>query len=172
MYHELVPVPLRRWGSRLALVWLSLTCAALGCGDAHWATVRWPSEQPGAPRQPVFDASELGLAVRATSIAYEPDGVVVSLTISNAGPARLSIERAAIMLAWDELEYPVDAAERDSPESAWIELDPAASVDLRLRYHLGRSLTGPGSRLIFRSLTFDGAAVVDLPELPLPAMPI
>lgn len=120
----------------------------------------------------MLDATELGLAVRATSITYEPDGIVVSLGIDNTGPASLSIERAGIMLAWDELEYPAEAAEGDSPEPEWIELEPGASVELRLRVHLGRSLTGPGSRLIFRSLTRDGVAVVELPELRIPAMPI
>lgn len=164
MYHELVPAPPQRICSRLALVWLSL---ALGCADAHWASVRWPSEQPGAPRQPVLEAADLGLAVRATAIDYEPEAIVVGLSLENYGGAQLRIERRGIMLAWDELEYSVEAAE---PE--WIELEPQASAQVQLRYRLGRPLTGPGSRVLLRSVTRDGVAVVELPALELPAMPI
>ncbi|MFO7565179.1 MAG: hypothetical protein R6X02_21220 [Enhygromyxa sp.] len=128
--------------------------------------MRWPSERPGAARQPVLDAAALGLAVQATGIDYEPEGVAVTLVLENVGEALLGIERRAIMLAWDELEY---AAEPGEPES--IELEPGGSVELRLRYHLGRPLTGPGSRVVLRSLTRDRVAVVELPELGLPAMP-
>lgn len=139
----------------------------LACGEAHWANIRWPNERPGTPRQPVLEAAQLGLAVRATSIDYEPEAITVALTLENIGGSLLQIERAAITLAWDELEY---AVERDDTP-AWIELAPERSAKVQLRYHLGRPLTGPGSRLILRSLTCDGVAVVELPQLELPAMP-
>lgn len=119
----------------------------------------------------MLDAAELGLAVRATAIEYEPEGIVVALVVENSGASLLQIERAAITLAWDQLEYAVEAPEQYAPEPAWIELGPERSAELRLRYYLGRPLTGSGSRLILRSLTRDGMAVVELPALGLPAMP-
>lgn len=164
MYHELVPVP-----SRLALASL---CLVLACAEAHWANIRWPSDRPGTPRQPVLDAAELGLAVRATAIAYEPEAITVELVLDNQGGSLLRIERAAITLAWDDLEYPVELPIRPAEQPAWIELAPEASVELQLRYRLGRPLTGPGSRLIMRSLTRDGVAIIELPALELPAMPL
>jgi hypothetical protein len=158
VYHELVPVRLR-----LLLVPLVLAC---GCVDAHWAQLHWPSDQPSSPRQPVLQATTIGLAVRATAIDYEPEAIVVHLDLHNEGDARLRIEPRAITLAWDELEYAVEVSDPN-----WIELPPETSIDLQLRYHLGRPLTGPGSRLIVRSMTRDGVPVVDLPALELPAMP-
>ena len=157
------PVPL---SPRLALASL---CLVLACAEAHWASLRWPSDRPGTPRQPVLEAADLGLAVRATAIDYEPEAIVVALELHNDGEALLQIERAAITLAWDELEY---AIEDGGSEPAWIELGPEAIAATQLRYHLGRPLTGPGSRLILRSLTRDGASVVELPQLELPAMPM
>ncbi|HLT37167.1 MAG TPA: hypothetical protein VK034_12815 [Enhygromyxa sp.] len=162
MYHEPVLIPPPRTCLGLILVWL---CS---CADAHWASLSWPDERPGAPRQPTLEAIELGLAVRATAIDYEPDAVVVQLVLENTGAGLLRIERRAVTLAWNELEY---SAEPDTPEPAWIELGPAADAELRLRYHLGRPLSGPGSKLILRSLTHDDAAIVELPQLELPAMP-
>jgi hypothetical protein len=163
VYHDLVPRIC--WPSRRCLL-LSLVCVVLACADDHWASVRWPSDRPGTPRQPVLDATDLGLAVRATKIDYEPEGVAVTVLLENIGGAALKIERRAIMLAWDQLEYAVEPGE---PE--WIELGPGDGVELRLRFYLGRPLTGPGSRVILRSLTRDGLAVIELPALELPAMP-
>jgi hypothetical protein len=160
VYHELVPC-------RPRLV-LAALCFVLACAEAHWATLRWPSDRPGTPRQPVLQAAELDLAVQATAIAYEPEAITVALTLENGGASLLQIERAAITLAWDELEY---AVEPRASEPAWIELAPEQAAKLQLRYHLGRPLTGPGSRLILRSLTRDGVAVLELPQLELPAMP-
>lgn len=164
MYHELVPVLSRQWCSHLLAASL---CFALACADDLWGTVSWPSDQPGTPRQPVLDAAELGLAVRATALTYEPEAVSVALVLENRGASQLRVEPSAITLAWDQLEYAVAGA----VEPAWIELAPAARAKLRLRYHLGRPLTGPGSTLILRSVTCDGVAVVELPQLELPAMP-
>jgi hypothetical protein len=161
VYHALVP-------RRLALVSL---CLAVGCVDAHFASLRWPPERSGAPRQPVLAATELGLAMRATAIDYEPEAIVVAIELENDGASVLRIERRAITFAWDELEYAVEAPGPDAREPEWIDLAPQATAALRLRYHLGRPLTGPGSRVILRSLTRDGVSVVELPQLELPAMP-
>jgi hypothetical protein len=162
VYHALVP-------RRLALVSL---CLALGCVDAHFASLRWPTKRSGAPRQPVLEATELGLAMRATAIDYEPEAIMVTLDLDNDGASLLRIERRAITFAWDELEYAVEPPGPDAREPEWIELGPQATAKLQLRYHLGRPLTGPGSRVILRSLTRDGAPVVELPQLELPAMPV
>ncbi len=163
MYHDLVPVPAwRAWRLSLTLVGL----VGLGCGDAHWASLRWPSAQDDAPRQPTLEDPALGLAVAATRVDYEPEGVVVWLTVSNLGDGALVIDRAGILLSWDELEYPVDA-----DTSGSVELAPGDGVELRLRYELGRTLSGAGE-LVFRSLTRDGVELVELPRLELPAMPV
>jgi hypothetical protein len=146
-------------------------CVALGCADAHFASLHWPSERAGAPRQPVHEAVALGLTVQATAIDYEPEAIVVALDLQNEGASVLRIERRAITFAWDELEYAVEPPGPDAREPEWIELAPQSTAKLRLRYHLGRPLTGPGSRVILRSLTRDGASVVELPRVELPAMP-
>jgi len=171
VYHELVPVPLRWVCSRVILVSLCLAWAAAACGDAHWATVRWPNQRTDAPAQPVFEAHALGLRLAATAIAYEPEAIVVSLRLTNHGRASLAIERAAIMLALDELEYAPIQADPNDLAPAWLILEPSVDAELRLRYDLGRPLVSSESRLIVRSLTCDDVAVIELPELPLPAMP-
>lgn len=172
MYHELVPVPLRWVCSRLTLVSLGLAWAASGCGDPHWAKLRWPDPRPDAPAQPLLVAQALGLRLAASAIDYEPEAIVVTLQLSNLGPAPLAIERAAIMLALDELEYAsLPPGTEAAPSPAWLELPADSSAQLRLRYDLGRPLLSSEARLILRSLTCAGQAVVELPSLPLPAMP-
>jgi hypothetical protein len=169
MYHELVPLPVRRMVPSLARWCLALAglglCLTLGCGDAHWHTLRWPSNEPGAPPQPRSETAELGLGLSATQIDYEPEAVVIALVVDNRGTEPLRIERAAMLLAWDELEYPADA---DPSAPAWIELEPGASAATKLRYHLGQPLTGSGARLLLRSISAGERALVELPELALP----
>lgn len=152
----------------MSLVLLSIAA----CGDAHWDSVRWPAQGPGIPTQPVSDSAQTSISLRANAIEWEPEAVVVELEIENRDAATLTVERAAILLAWNELEYPVEPPERDGPvQAAFIELEANASESVRLRYHLGRALTGPGARLILRSSSRGDRAIVELPQLELPAMP-
>lgn len=117
--------------------------------------------------------TEYGLVAKAAAIDYEPQAVVVHLTLSNRGAASLAIERAAIMLSLDELEYAVEPIDpRVAPTPTWLTLAPSTDAELRLRYNLGRPLLSAESKLILRSLTRDGVAVIELPELALPAMPL
>jgi hypothetical protein len=173
VYHELVPLPVRSFVPSPAQRWWALAglalSLALGCGDAHWHTLRWPSSDPGAPPQPASEAIEPGLGLSATQIDYEPEAVIVALVLANRGPERVRIERVAILLAWDELEYPADA---DPHAPAWIELEPGARASIKLRYHLGHPLTGSGARLLLRSVTMGERALVELPELALPGKPV
>ncbi|PRP91288.1 hypothetical protein ENSA5_56370 [Enhygromyxa salina] len=150
----------------------SVLVSVVGCGDAHWDAVRWPGQGLGRPPQPVSESTETGISLRANAIEWEPEAVVVELEIENRDPAPLTVERAAILLAWNELEYPVEPPERDGPvQPPVIEVEGNQSASVRLRYHLGRALTGPGARLLLRASSRGGRAIVELPQLELPAMP-
>jgi hypothetical protein len=162
VYHELVAVP-RELGRRAAAFGLAWTIA--GCGDAHWATLRWPNTQPDAPAQPTAEARAIALALRATKIHYEPEAILVTLELENRGELELAIERAAIMLAWDGLEYANEAG-----EPAWVELPAQSLAELELRYVLGRPLRTGGAQIVVRSVRRAGVTVVELPTLELPGM--
>ena len=149
-----------------------LLAALVGCVDPYFDEVRWPTQVSGMPAQPVNESLATGVALRALAIEWTPDAVVVELELRNAGSeGLLSIERAAIMFAWDELEYAPQPADRDAPESDRLELDPGETGVWRLRYQLGRALTGPGSHLLVRGVWREEAALVELPRLEVPAIP-
>ena len=113
--------------------------------------------------------------MRALALEWEPEAVVVELEIHNLGSTALELEPSAIFLAWNELEY---GPQLDGDEHGSVQLPArlARSSEerhtLRLRYPLGRALTGPGARLLLRGLERDGRAVLDVPGLDLPALPV
>lgn len=142
------------------------------CADPHTDAVRWPAQGPGVPTQPASSAAAAGVELRALAIEWEPEAVTVELEIENVGAGSLALERGAILLAWGELEYAVEPpGEDDEPEPATLELGAGELGVLRLRYQLGRALTGPGAQLIVRRLRRGELAIVELPQLELPAMP-
>jgi hypothetical protein len=146
--------------------------AIVGCIDVLSDAVRWPAQGPGVPTQPVSESLATGVTLRALAIEWTPDAVVVELQVENTGEGTLTIERAAIMFAWDELEYAPRASDRDrEPEPAQLELASGQTGVWRLRYQLGRALTGHGSRLLLRGVSREGVAIVELPQLVLPAIP-
>lgn len=149
-----------------------LLLALAGCVDARWDAVRWPAQGPGAPPQPVSEAAHTGVSLRARAIEWEPEGVVVELEIRNTGEGALEVDREAIFVAYNELEFPVQSPRRaDQPEPARLVVGAGETVRTRLRFHLGRALTGPGARLILRSSRREGVAIIELLQLELPAMP-
>jgi hypothetical protein len=144
----------------------------MGCVDLLSDAVRWPAQGTGIPAQPVSDSLATGVNLRALAIEWTPDAVVVELELDNHGEGTLVVERAAIMFAWDELEYAPRPPDREAePEPAQLELGPGQRGVWRLRYQLGRALTGPGSRLLVRNASRDGVTIVELPSLELPAIP-
>ncbi len=167
MYHESVSRGLDRFARTAVLL-----AAVVGCVDPYSDAVRWPAQGPGVPAQPVAGSPAAGIDLRALAIEWTPDAVVVELEIRNAGAAGvLALERAEIMFAWDGLEYAPQPADRDAPEPARLDLGPGATGVWRLRYQLGRALTGPGSQVIVRGAEREGVAIVELPRLELPAIP-
>lgn len=143
-----------------------------GCVDPYSDAVAWPAQGDGIPAQPVSESAATGVALRALAIEWTPDAVVVELELRNDGAGTLVVERAAILFAWDELEYAPRPPDRDAePEPAQLELGPGQRGVWRLRYQLGRALTGPGSRLLVRNASREGVAIVELPQLELPAIP-
>lgn len=143
-----------------------------GCVDLYSDAVRWPAQGDNIPAQPVSESLATGVTLRVLAIEWTPDAVVVELEIANHGEGTLIVERAAIMFAWDELEYAPRPPDRDAePQPAQLEIGPGQQGVWRLRYQLGRALTGPGSRLLVRGATREGVAIVDLPQLELPAIP-
>jgi hypothetical protein len=145
----------------------------VGCVDLYSDAVRWPAQGEDIPAQPVSESLATGVALRVLAIEWAPDAVVVELEISNHGEGTLSVERAAIMFAWDELEYAPRPPDRDAePQRDELELGPGQQGVWRLRYQLGRALTVPGSRLLVRGATRHGIAIVELPQVELPAIPM
>jgi hypothetical protein len=143
-----------------------------GCVDLYSDAVRWPAQGTGIPAQPVSKSLATGVTLRALAIEWAPDAVVVELELVNEGEGTLVVERAAIMFAWDELEYAPRPPDREAgPEPARFELGPGQRGVWRVRYQLGRALTGPGSRLLVRNASRDGVAIFELPQLELPAIP-
>jgi hypothetical protein len=143
-----------------------------GCIDLYSDAVRWPAQGTGIPPQPVSESLATGVSLRALAIEWTPDAIVVELELDNQGEGTLVVERAAIMFAWDELEYAPQASDREAePEPARLELEPGQRGVWRLRYQLGRALTGPGSCLLVRHASRDGVAIVELPQLEIPAIP-
>lgn len=153
--------------------WL-LACV-LGCGEPHWQQLRWPitdGDLTELPPQPVGESVAAGVGLQAQAMTWESDAVVVELQVTNLGDGVLTIERGLIMLAWDDLEYAPDRSAREG-ESDPPRLELAAREQglLQLRYATGRPLLDSGARLIVRKLERDGVAVIELPELALPASP-
>lgn len=148
-----------------------LLAAVVACVDPYSDAVRWPAQGEVLP-QPVSKSPATGVDLRALAIEWTPDAVVVELEVRNADrEAVLSLERAAVMFAWDGLEYAPQPADRDAPEPARLELEPGQTGVWRLRYQLGRALTGPGSQVLVRGARRDAVAIVELPRLELPAIP-
>ena len=149
-----------------------LFLVATACVGGPSDSVRWPSQEPGIPAQPIRASARTGVTLRAEAMVWEPQGILVVLDIQNDGEGLLTVEREAILVAYGELEFALrDSTRADAPEPAILEVEPGQSVRTFLRYHLGRALTGPGARLIVRSSARDGVEIIDLPELELPAMP-
>jgi hypothetical protein len=151
---------------------LLLLLGSSGCADPHWDAVRWPSQAPGIPAQPHSESAATQVSLRAVAIEWEPAAVVVELEISNLGDTSLDVQPAAIMLAWGELEYapqPPGIDEAARPSS--LEIPAGQSTHTKLRYQLGRALTGPGARLIVRASSREGVAIVDLQQLEVPPLP-
>jgi hypothetical protein len=143
-----------------------------GCVEPYSDAVRWPAQGIGIPAQPISESLATGVTMRALAIEWTPDAVVVELELTNHGERTLVVERAAILFAWDELEYAPQPPDRDAaPEPAQLELGPGTRGVWRLRYQLGRALTGPGSHLLVRNASRDGVTIVELPWLELPAIP-
>jgi hypothetical protein len=143
-----------------------------GCVDPYSDAVRWPAQGENVPVQPVSESLATGVTLRVLAIEWAPDALVVELELGNHGEGTLIVERAAIMFAWDELEYAPRPPDREAePQPAQLELGPGQQGVWRLRYQLGRALTGSGSRLLVRGATREGVAIVELPQLELPAIP-
>jgi hypothetical protein len=158
--------------TRLASFACMIAAALVGCVDPYSDAVRWPAQGSGVPAQPVAEAPATGVGLRALAIEWTPDAVVVELEVHNiSDEGVLSVERAAMMFVWDELEYAPQPADRDAPEPATLELGPGQAGVWKLRYQLGRALTGPGSHVLVRAAKRDGVAIVELPRLELPAIP-
>ncbi len=145
-------------------LWLAWTALSLaGCPEPAWARQTWPSTAPGQLAQPEAHAEPLGLHLSARAITWEPAAIVieVELVLVQASECELDVEPDHVFLEYDGLEYAPTRADPSDLNQQTIEL----------RYELGRALTGAGARLRLRGLTCAGERVVDVPELPVPAMP-
>lgn len=173
MYHEAVPKGLHtgaRAVSRLfaALLPLLSSGSLAGCADRVAHAVSWPSQQPEAPAQPRARHPAAGVELELEAMSWGPETVAVELRVHNQGSSALTLERRAILLAWDGLEYP----QVEAGEPGRVELAAGEARTLKLVYRLGRPLTDTGAALVLRGLEREGAAIVELPRLSLPAMPV
>lgn len=164
-------VPRPRHAAALAALLAGLS--ALACVDAHWDAVRWPAQGQGSPAQPVAESPEAGVGLRATALEWQPQAILVELEISNLGAGQLLVPLPSAMLAYGELEYAprLEPLEPGAQTPAQLVLEPEQAQLVRLHYELGRPLTGPGAHIKLRQLSREGAALVDLPSLPLPPLP-
>jgi hypothetical protein len=155
----------------LALVWTaSVWTASLlgGCAEPQWARQTWPSDTPSQLDQPEAYAEPLSLRLSARAITWEPEAIVVELVLVNEGERELVVDPAAVFLGYDGLEY---AAVIGGEGSEVIAMARGDEQVIELRYSIGRALTRAGAVLRLRGLRSAGEWVVEVPELPVPAMP-
>jgi hypothetical protein len=118
--------------------------------------------------QPQAHAEALSLRLSARAITWEPEGLVVELVLLHEGEQPLTVDPALVFLAYDGLEYaPVVDEETDA-----VVLARGDERAIELEYSLGRALTGPGAALRLRGVRGPEEPVVELIELPIPAMPV
>jgi hypothetical protein len=150
----------------LALAW---TTALLGgCAQAQWARQTWPSDTPGQLAQPQAHIEPLHLGLSARTITWEPEGLVVELVLAAEGDQELVVDPTLVFLGYDGLEYAPVIGEAGGSA---IALRRGEEQVLELHYSLGRALTGPGAALRLRGVRSAGEPVVEMVELPIPAMP-
>ncbi|MFV8751709.1 hypothetical protein ACNOYE_14285 [Nannocystaceae bacterium ST9] len=150
----------------LAWAWTALLLAA--CAEPRWARQTWPSAAVGQLAQPRASVEALELELSARAITWEPDAIVVELVSTHAGARALTIDPSAVFLEYDGLEY---APARVEPSGVVVLAGETDEQVIELRYELGRPLTGAGARLRLRGMLDEREPVVDVPELPVPAMP-
>jgi hypothetical protein len=175
VYH----IRVSRWQPRHVLPRAAVAAVtALACVDPHYTDIRWPIadvDLTELPAQPINDSLSNGVGLRATAMTWGPDSITVTLELENLGDGLLTIERASILLAWEELEYPPDRPREgptgEPPDPARLELAAGARASLRLKYLIGRPLASAGARLLVRAATRDGVSIVELPTLALPPVP-
>lgn len=149
----------------LAVAWTALLLA--GCAEPQWARQTWPSDTPSQLPQPEAHAEALSLQLSARAITWEPEALVVELVLVHEGEHELVVDPAEVFLAYDGLEY----AAKIGDDVGELAMDRGDEQVIELRYSLGRALTGAGAVLRLRGVRCAGELVVDVPELPVPAMP-
>lgn len=163
MYHE----PVSTASVRGLASGLVLSLLSLGCAEPAWVRLRWPSERANQLAQPQGHAASVRLDLRATTITWEPDAIAIELALVHAGACeQLVLAEASAMLEYDGLEY------ASVPPSAALVIEAGVETRLALRYELGRTLRGPGARVLLRGLACDDRHVDDPPAIAIPPMPL
>lgn len=174
MYHTRVSL---RHPRQVLLCTAVAAVTALACAETHYAELHWPlaDADPELPTQPLHDSLSNGVGLRAWAMTWGPDSLSVELELVNLGDGVLTVERASILLAWEELEYAPEPPETglagEPPDPRQLELGAREHARLRLRYAIGRPLNSSGARLWVRAASRDGVAIVETPTLEVPAMP-
>lgn len=132
MYHTGAPM-----GRRLAIA-LVLSFAALAgacaTGGPQNPKIRDVSFSPGR-----HVTRQDGLRLELLHAVYDDQGVSLTLGMKNGEDAAVTIERAGILLAHDDLEFPIasDPAPTIAPV---VEVPPGGEVQLAARFTFGHRL--------------------------------
>ncbi|MEM9452904.1 MAG: hypothetical protein AAGF11_01910 [Myxococcota bacterium] len=119
---------------------LAFSLALLACACATSCAT---SEALG-PQQARFPAGQRvtrsgALTLEMSEARYDLRELSVKVSLTNAGDAPLLVERKGVLLAYDELEFPV--AEASAPElTESTALAPGSSTELELRFVIEQPL--------------------------------
>jgi hypothetical protein len=129
MYHTGAPMGRRL---RLAFV-LVLAVAASACAD-RGPTIREVGFPPGR-----HVVRHDGVRVELLHAIYDDRGVSLTLGVKNGGAAPVTIDRAGILLAHQDLEFPI-ATDPEPTIAAITSVPPGGAVQLAARFTFGHRL--------------------------------
>lgn len=152
MYHTGAPMG-RRLRIALVLVFVGLPSA---CAERA-PKIREVSFPPGG-----HVVRHDGVRLELLHAVYDDHGVSLTLGLKNGGPSPITIERVGILLAHDDLEFPI-ASDPPPTIAESTSVPPAGQVQLAARFTFGHRLEVPARlhvRIVRRGQEWiDGLAV-------------
>jgi hypothetical protein len=118
------------------------------------------------PGEMAVSRQQLRLELRAAT--YDERQLTVLASLGNVGADRIVVEKAGILLAYDDLEFPV-ADDPQGPALADIELAPGETRDLALRFDTGSRIVADAT-LMLRAIR-RGDTWQDVLQVPIAAAP-
>ena len=147
-----------RKGLRVGLL---LAALAPGCSNALQ-----PVERGFEPGESV--GTNDALRAEVAWMRYEEELVTVRTELRNRGARPIAVDRAAIVLAFDGLEYPPDPEQSDVSE---LVLEGKTTAIIELTYRLSRPMRDRGALWLRGVRQHDGERWFDPARLELPPAP-